>query len=132
MTQQANGKPKQRSYFAKEVRNRYMLDDGESYIEHKPLDEGLFQSYQDLTSKVRLSGEHTEVDMRLGAQRRFLFENLVTNWNMVGADDKPIPFSTEKLFELPPDIMSELFEHIHESNKILKGESDDDPKANET
>lgn len=123
-------KTKQKSYFAKEVVNRYQLDDGESFIEHRKLDEGLFQQYQDLTSKVKLSGDSTEVDMRLGAQRRFLFENLVTGWNLVDESDKPVKFTPSRLLELPPHVMSGLFDHIHECNEILNsGDSEADPKA---
>jgi len=112
---------KQRSYFAKEVVNRYVLDDGESYIEHRQLDEGLFQRYQDITSKIRLDrdGESTEVDMALGKQRKFLLENLATGWNLID-EEGPVKFSHEKLFALPPDVIGGLVNDIYEKNKILQ------------
>lgn len=121
---------KQRSYFTTESVNRYVLDDEESFIEHKPLDEGLFQKYQDITSKIKFDreGETTELDMALGAQRQFLLENLTTGWNLVDESGKAIKFSHTRLFELPPDIITGLLEDIYKSNKILAGESDDDTK----
>lgn len=111
---------KQKSYFNRDTVNRYVLDDGESFIEHKQLDEGLFQQYQDLTSRITLArdGESTEIDMAIGRQRRFLIENLVTNWNLV-EDDKPIKYSPARLFELPPEVISGLIEDIYKKNKIL-------------
>lgn len=129
MTETKTEVKKQRSYFATDSINRYVLDDGESFIEHKQLDEGLFQRYQDLTSRIKFDrdGETTELDMALGAQRQYLLENLVTGWNLVDGD-KPVKFSTTRLFELPPDIITGLLEDIYKSNKILAGESDEDTK----
>lgn len=122
-------KSKQRSYFTKEVVNRYVLDDEESFIEHKPLDEGLFQSYQDITSKIKLDRDgDTEVDMRLGEQRRFLLDSLVTGWNLVGDDEKPMKFTPQKLRELPPHIISGLVADIYKKNEILSGEGDEEEK----
>lgn len=117
---------KQRSYFTKEVVNRFVLDDGESFIEHKKLDEGLYQAYQDITSKIRVdrTGEHTEVDMKLGEQRRFLIENLVTGWNLIDEYQKPLKFSASRVLELPPHIISGLIEDIYAKNEILAGEVD--------
>lgn len=118
-------KTQQRSYFTKEVVNRFVLDDGESFIEHSQLDEGLFQSYQDITSKIKLDqAGDTEVDMRLGEQRRFLLDNLVTGWNLLGADEKPIKFTSAKLRELPPHIISGLIQDIYKKNPILSGDDD--------
>lgn len=119
---------KQKSYFTAETVNRYFLDDGESFIEHKPLNEGLFQAYQDLTSRIKLDreGESTEVDMALGKQRQFLTENLVTNWNLVGADDKPIQYTPEKLKQLPPHVIGGLVDDIYKKNEILSGDVDED------
>lgn len=129
MTTTNGNKTKKKSFFQKDVRNRYMLDE-EFYIEHKPLNEGLFQAYQDLTSKVKLSGDSTEVDMRLGEQRKFLFENLTTGWNLVDEEGESIGYSFPKLLELPPHILTGLFDHINECNQILSGESD--PKESKT
>lgn len=121
---------KQKSYFTKEVVNRFTLGDGESFIEHIQLDEGLFQSYQDITSKIKLDkAGDTEVDMRLGEQRRFLLDSLVTGWNLVDDSDKPIKFSPQKLRELPPHIISSLVEDIYKKNPILSGEDDEAGKA---
>lgn len=119
---------KQRSYFVKEVVNRYTLDDGESFIEHKPLDEGLFQSYQDITSKIKLDNNgETEVDMKLGEQRRFLLDSLVTGWNLVD-EDKPIKFTPQRLRDLPPHIISGLVDDIYKKNQILSGEANETEK----
>lgn len=117
-------KTKQRSYFAKATVNRYILDDKESFIEHKKLDEGLFQLYQDITSKIRLEGDTTEVDMALGKQRAFLLDNLVTNWNLVD-DEGPVQFTHGKLRELPPHTITGLIQDIYEKNEILAGETED-------
>lgn len=119
----------QKSYFRTDSVNRYVLDDGKSFIEHKPLDEGLFQRYQDITSKIKFDreGETTELDMALGEQRRYLLENLVTGWNLVDTG-KAVKFSTTRLFELPPEIISGLLEDIYKSNKILAGEDDEGKK----
>lgn len=119
---------KQRSYFTKEVVNRYYLDDGESFIEHQKLDEGLFQQYQDITSKIRLDreGESTEVDMALGKQRRFLLENLVVGWNLIGEDDKPKKFSIQALFDLPPHVITGVIQDVYEKNEILSSRDDDE------
>lgn len=130
MTETATAKKatKQRSYFAEDTLNRYYLDDEESYIEHKKLDEGSYQKYQDLTSKIKLSREDdsTEVDMAIGRQRRFLLETLVEGWNLVDAAGKPVRFSTEKLFQLPPDISAGLLEDIQKANPILsRGDEDE-------
>jgi len=113
---------KQKSYFVQTV-NRYYLDDGESFIEHKPLDEGLFQEYQDLTSKIKLdrTGENTELDIKPGEQRKFLLENLVTGWNMVDEDNKPIGYTPKKLAQLPPNIINGLVDDIYKHNQVLSG-----------
>lgn len=122
----AVAKSKQRSYFQKDVVSRFVLDDGETFIEHKKLDEGTFQAYQDITSKIKpdRTGETTEIDMRVGEQRRFLVEHLVTNWNLVDDDSKPIKFSASKLLELPPHVIGSLVEDIYTKNEILAGDSD--------
>src|SRR4051812_48362193 len=90
-------RPKQRTYFNTSKLNRYHLGDDISYIEHKPIDEGVFEAYQDLTSRIKLDreGETTEVDMALGKTRKFLLENLVVSWNLV-ENDVPITFSHKK------------------------------------
>lgn len=121
-------KTKQRSYFQKDVVHRHVLDDGESFIEHKKLDEGTFQAYQDITSKIKLdrTGDTTEIDMRVGEQRRFLVENLVTNWNLVDENEKPIKYSASKLLELPPHVIGNLVEDIYRKNEILAGETSDE------
>lgn len=118
---------KQRSYFVKNKLSRYVLDDGESFIEHKKLDEGLFQSYQDLTSRIKLDakGESTEVDMALGRQRRFLLEHLVEGWNLVDEEGDPIRFTPRTLFELPPEVIAGLIEHIYKVNPVLGGDDED-------
>lgn len=118
---------KQRSYFSTETVNRYTLDDEVSFIEHKKLDEGTFQAYQDITSKIKLDSKgDTEVDMRLGEQRRFLIENLVTGWNFIDDDSKPIKYSAKKLLELPPHVIGGLVQDIHRKNEILAGEAEDE------
>lgn len=124
---------KQKSYFNKETVNRYYLDDGESFIEHKPLDEGLFQEYQDITSKIKLdnTGTSTEVDMALGAQRRFLQERLVIGWNLVELDNKPVRYTPARLRELPPHVLTGLIEDIYSKNEILSGK-DESEEGKET
>jgi len=126
-------KTKQRSYFATEQVNRYVLDDGESYIEHKKLDEGGYQQYQDITSRIKLDrdGESTEVDMALGKQRRFLLDYLVTGWNLVDEHEKPVKFSNTRLLELPPHTIAGLIGDIYKSNPILSG-VDEDEEGKET
>lgn len=130
MATTAEVKTKQRSYFLVETVNRYYLDE-ESFIEHTPLDEGLFQAYQDITSKIRLDrdGEHTEVDMKIGEQRKFLVENLVTNWNLVDADGKPVKYTPAKLKQLPPHVITGLVEDIYKKNEILAGDSEGDDEG---
>lgn len=127
MTTETKTKPAstQRSYFSTKTVNRYTLDDGVSFIEHKKLDEGRFQAYQDITSKIKLdrTGEHTEVDMKIGEQRRFLLETLVTGWNLVDEDEKPLQFTTSRLFELPPHIITGLVNDIYEKNEILAADA---------
>lgn len=120
-------KPKQRSYFSAHKLRRYLLDDNESYIEHKPLDEGLYESYQDLTSSIKLDreGETTEVDMALGKTRRFLLENLVEGWNLVDEEGQPISYAPKKLLELPPHVIGGLVEDIYNKNPILRGDSEE-------
>jgi len=122
---------KQKSYFVKQSVNRYYLDDEESFIEHKLLDEGLFQRYQDLTSKIKLdrTGENTELDIKPGAQRKFLLENLVTGWNMVDEEEKPISFSPNKLLDLPPAIIRDLIDDIYEKNPVLGGGNDEEDEG---
>lgn len=119
--------PKQRSYFAHNSAHRFILNDGESFIEHKPLDEGLFQSFQDINSKIKLdrTGDTTEVDIKVGAQRQFLLENLVTGWNLVEEDGKPTLFTQAKLKSLPPHIISKLVDDIYDKNEILRPEQAD-------
>lgn len=125
-----------------ETPGRYYLPDKVSFIEHRKLDEGTFQRYQDLTSQVKLGrdGETTEIDMKLGAQREFLFMTLVTGWNLVSKEkvkvkdddgnevqnsvSKPIPFSRAKLLKLPPHLLSGLIEDIYKVNPILNGETE--------
>lgn len=122
---------RQKSYFATNNINRYILDDEESFIEHKQLDEGLFQEYQDLTSKIKLdrSGENTELDIRPGVQRRFLLENLVVGWNMLDENDKPVPFTPKKLAQLPPNIIQGLIDDIYKKNSVLSGTAEEDSEG---
>ena len=124
-------KPKQKSYFKTSKLNRFFLDDGQSYIEHKQLDEGLFQSYQDLTSTIKLDseGRETTVDMALGKTRKFLVENLVTGWNLLDEEDEPLVYSPVKLLQLPPDIIGGLVQDIYEQNPVLRVDSDAEGKA---
>lgn len=138
----------QQDFFADaDTPNRYYLPDQVSFIEHKRLDEGAFQRYQDLTSNVKLGrdGETTEIDMKLGAQREFLFYKLVTGWNLVAIekttkkDDegkdvteevrKAIPFSHQKLLKLPPHLLTGLIEDIYKKNPILSGETEEDAEG---
>ena len=115
-------KPKQRSYFRTSKLSRFFLDDDQSYIEHKQLDEGLFQKYQDLTSTIKLDaeGRETTVDMALGKTRKFLIENLVVGWNLVDEEDDPIEYSPVKLLQLPPDVVSDLVQALYENNPVLR------------
>lgn len=119
----------QQDYFAfVETVNRFELPDG-SFIEHKPLDEGAFQKYQGLTSRIKLGadGGSTEVDMALGEQRNFLFRELVTGWNFIGGG-KPVRYSYSQLQKLPPHILNGLLEDIHKKNPILAGEDEEEGK----
>lgn len=115
--------PKQISYFAGPKLNRFFLDET-NYIEHKPLDEGTFEAYQDLTSTIKLDrdGETTEVDMALGKTRKFLLETLVVGWNLVDPAGDPVPFGPAKLRDLPPHLIGKLIADIYEKNPILSGE----------
>jgi hypothetical protein len=119
--------PKQRSYFRTSNLNRFFLDDETSYIEHKQLDEGLFQKYQDLTSTIKLdaAGQETTVDMALGKTRKFLVENLVVGWNLVNEDGSPLEYSPVKLLQLPPELVSGVIEDIYSTNPVLRS----DPEA---
>lgn len=126
-------KTEQVDYFADaETPNRFYLPDGVSFIEHKKLDEGTFQRYQDLTSAVKIGrdGETTEIDMKLGAQREFLFNNLVTGWNLV-KESKPFTFTHSALRNLPPHLLGGLVEDIYKNNPILSGEDSEDAKSEE-
>lgn len=116
----------QRSYFNSNKLNRILLDDGLSYIEHKLIDEGTFEKFQDLTSTVKLSQENasTEVDLALGKTRRFLLENLVVGWNLVDEADNALPFSYNKLMELPPKVIHTVVEDIYQKNDILRADSE--------
>ena len=116
----------QKSYFFKDQLNRYHIDD-DSYIEHKPMDEGTYEAFQDLTSTIKVDreGDTTEVDMKLGATRRFLVENLATGWNLVDKDSAPVPFSHKKLRELPPHIIGKLVADIYDKNDILRGDTEE-------
>ena len=127
----AAAKKKPKSYFLTDRLNRFLIDD-ESYIEHTPMDEGAYEGFQDLTSTIKVDrdGDSTEVDMKLGATRRFLLENLVIGWNLVDADGSPVPFSHKKLRELPPHIIGLLVEDIYKQNPILRGESEDSEAGN--
>lgn len=123
----ARRKPKQKSYFLTTKLNRYYFDDEESYVEHRPLDEGLYEAFQDITSTIKVDrdGESTEVDMALGKTRRFLLETLVTGWNLVDEEDNPVEFSQKRLTELPPHIITGLVEDIYKSNAILRGDDEE-------
>lgn len=131
MSEDTQLEKKQRSYFTKNTLNRYFLDDGESFIEHKKLDEGLFQAYQDITSRIKLDrdGESTEIDMALGRQRRFLLENLVEGWNLVDDEEAPLRYTPSRLMELPPEIIAGLIEDVYKKNPVLGGEDSDEGKA---
>lgn len=121
-------KSKQKSYFTRDVLNRFVLSDGESFIEHKPLDEGLFQQYQDITSKIKVIGDSTEVDVALGKQRAFLLENLVEGWNLVDEDGASIRYTPAKLRELDPRLINDLVDDIYSKNNILSGADEDEGK----
>lgn len=123
---------KQKSYFITDKLNRFFIDD-DSYIEHAPMDEGAYEGFQDLTSTIKVDrdGDSTEVDMKLGATRRFLLENLVVGWNLVDAENSPVPFSHKKLRELPPHIIGQLVEDIYKQNAILRGEINDGEEGKE-
>ena len=118
--------PKQKSYFNDNKINRVALDDGISYIEHKLIDEGVFQAFQDLTSVVKLDGvnQSTEVDLALGKSRKFLLENLVVGWNLVDSGGNSIPFTYPKLMGLPPEIIAKVVDDIYVKNPVLNNDSD--------
>lgn len=119
---------KQRSYFFGPKVNRYVLSDEVSYIEHQPMDEGVYEAFQDLTSTIKLDreGETTELDMALGRTRKFLLDRLVTGWNLVDESGEPLPFTGKKLKDLPPHIIGKLVRHIYECNPILSSEDEDE------
>lgn len=127
-------KSRQKSYFQTTKLHRFFLDDEVSYIEHKPLDEGAFEAYQDLTSTIKLDreGETTEVDMALGKTRKFLLERLVVNWNLVDENGEPLPFSHKHLANLPPHLIGDLVNDIYEKNPILSGIEATDDAGKET
>ena len=118
--------PKQRSYFNSNKLNRVVLDDGLSFIEHKLIDEGTFEAFQDLTSTVRLDRDNTstEVDLALGKTRKFLLETLVVGWNLVDDSNNSIPFTYNKLMELPPVTLHAVIEDIYEKNDVLRSDSE--------
>lgn len=119
-------RPGQRSYFNTNKLNRVLLDDEYSYIEHKLIDEGTFEKFQDLTSTVKLDKDNssTEVDLALGRTRRFLLECLVVGWNLVDEANQGIPFTYSKLMELPPVVIHKVIEDIYEKNDILRSDSE--------
>ena len=118
--------PTQRSYFNSNKLNRCTLDDGLSYVEHRLIDEGTFEKFQDLTSTVKLdkNSASTEVDLALGRTRKFLLENLTTGWNLVDEGNNPIPFSYKKLMDLPPAVIHNVIEDIYAKNDILRSDSE--------
>lgn len=118
--------PRQRSYFNTNKLNRVVLDDGLSFIEHKLIDEGTYEKFQDLTSSVKLdaNANTTEVDLGLGRTRKFLLETLVVGWNLVDEADNPIPFEYKKLMELPPSIIHKVIEDVYEKNEILRADTE--------
>lgn len=119
-------KPAQRSYFQTNKLNRVVLDDGLSYIEHKLIDEGTFEAFQDLTSTVKVDqgSSSTEVDLGLGRTRKFLLEMLVIGWNLVDEGGNSIPFTYNKLMELPPNVIAKVVDDIYAKNPILSGDSE--------
>lgn len=130
-TTSAPSVPAQRSYFATNKLNRAMLDDGISYVEHKLIDEGVFEEFQDLTSTVKLNqvNQSTEVDLALGKTRRFLLQKLATGWNLVDESNNPIVFSYNRLMELPPQVIAKVIDDIYEKNPVLGSTSDDEAES---
>lgn len=86
---------KQQDYFGFDRTERYMLPDGKSWIEFKPLNEGKKKNFQDKTTKdlvlERRSGD-ARMSVAQGSERHELIKASVVGWNLKrGGQDLPQP-----------------------------------------
>jgi hypothetical protein len=129
----------QRNYAQNEIFRVYLPwekdleETDKTWFEHRKMTEGDYQKFVDLTSKVRLanakkkgSDDKAEVDMMLGTTRAFLVKTLMTNWNVLGPDDKILAASADNVKLLSPELVKVLIDDIYERNPILKTEEEDE------
>lgn len=105
----------------------FVEDENErTWFEHRKMTEGDYQKYSDLTSVVKVGDkkkdERAEVDMKLGATRKYLLENLVVAWQVFDENGKQVPCTPANLLKMPPEVVRVWVDDIFEFNKILQQE----------
>lgn len=103
---QANNVPTheraQESYFGFEEVHRCMLPDGVSYIEHKTLNEGARRNYLNKVNRdimLQRTTGNAIMRMQQGEEKHMLLEQAICGWNLIGPNNEPLVFNTNKLQE---------------------------------
>lgn len=125
----------QQSYFGLDQRHKWFLPDGVSWIEHKTLNEGARKEYLDATNReVALKRTTGDAVMKLqsGEEQHQLIKKAVTDWNLLGENGQPLPFTkntlnNQFLRDMPPHIIDGLLKDIRKHNPwLLQDMSSDD------
>jgi hypothetical protein len=107
----------------------HYLPDGVTFIVFRSMNDGLRAQYQRQTVSnmeyVRASG-NTKMQADPGKERHILLTLSVVDWNFLGPDDRPVPFSVP-LFErwlkqAKVEIVDELDKAIREQNTWMRSD----------
>lgn len=105
----------------------YVEEESErTWFEHRKMTEGDYQRYSDLTSVVKVGDkkkdERAEVDMKLGATRKFLLETLVVAWQVFDENGKQVPCTPANIAKMSPEVVKVWIDDIYDFNKVLQQE----------
>ena len=115
------------NYFGLDTVHRFVLPDGESYIEHKQLNEGERKKFQDGASRDVTFDKAGSAKMRMapGAERHRLLEVAIVGWDLVGPTG-PVPFDRRSLAAFlndgSPEVIDLIEADIRKHNKWLLGD----------
>jgi hypothetical protein len=86
----------QQSYFGFEERNKCMMPDGISYVEHVTLTEGARRHYLDRINRevsIKRATGDMHMKMQTGSERMILLEEACVDWNFINDKGERVTFS---------------------------------------
>lgn len=118
----------QQDYFGFDQTDTIILPDGESYIEHKLLNEGQRRKYLNAVNREvkvqRVTGDAL-MKMQPGEEKKVLLEMAIVGWNLLRGGN-PLPFTkgnlTEFLDKANPKIIDLIEKEVRKANAWLMTE----------